>query len=92
MATPKFDAIISEFRARVSDPAVFVGGVLQDGNIIPAVDTVAYVNRAHLLLFHDGWNAAVQSAQGDDLQAKWKFIAAFPEMIAEVSGSVFSQP
>jgi len=80
MATPKFDTIIKEFRARVADIATFdITGSLLDGNTLPASDTVTYVNRALFRFEEDAW---VQS-QGN----KWNFVKVFPEMIVEASAS-----
>jgi hypothetical protein len=78
MSTPKFDQIISSFRSRISDPATFTTGSLDNGSVVPAVDTIGYVNRA-LALFME---QAIQAAGGD----KIKLVGAFPELIA--TGSV----
>jgi hypothetical protein len=77
-STPRFDSIISSFRARISDPATFTTGSLDNGSVVPAVDTIAYVNRA-LALFME---QSIEKTGAD----KIGLIGLLPELIA--TGSV----
>jgi hypothetical protein len=81
MATPKFDRIITEFSLKISDPATFVSGVLQNGNVLTASEKVHYVNRALFKLFE------TVVAQNKDKNA---IAAIFPELIANATNVSFT--